>query len=109
MYFQERMGNEDVKTVNRNKSFFVCFYHKEATFLLTTQSLHTFSIAPIISGLTIVLIQTHKHKATAVGFSAFCARHFSKYDKHQGTQLLQFRRISFQKNTICHLIKHLIC
>lgn len=78
------------------------------SFLLTTQSLHTFIIAQIISGFTIILIQIHEHKATALGFGAFCARHFSKYDKRQGTQLLQFIRISFQKQPGCHLIKQYV-
>lgn len=64
------------------------------SFLLTTQSLHTFIIAQIISGFTIILIPTHEHKATALGFGAFCTTHFSKYDKRQGTQLLHKDQLS---------------
>jgi len=64
------------------------FYdHKEAMFfLLTTQSLHTYSIAQIISELTIILtIWTHEHlhTATTLGVGAFCARYFSKYNGHK--------------------------
>lgn len=60
---------------------------RPCSFLLTTQSLHTFSIAQIISGLTITLtIWTHEHlhAAPALGGGAFCAGYFSKYNGRKG-------------------------
>ena len=56
-----------------------------------------------------IQIHEHLHKATALGFGAFCAWYFSKYDKHKGTQPLQFIRIGFQKKQMCHRTEHLIC
>lgn len=76
-------------------------------FLLTTQSLHTF-IAQIISGLTIILIQTHEGKATALGFGAFCARHFSKYDKTSRNSATSIHKNQFSEKACMSSHKTLI-
>lgn len=61
---------------------------RPCSFLLTRQSLHTFSIAQIISGLTITLtIRTHEHlhAAPAPGGGTFCAGHSGNTTDVKGT------------------------
>lgn len=53
------------------------------------------------------MLSEHVHKATALGFEAFCANYFSEYDKHEGPQQFQFMRLNFQKKHVFHFIEHI--